>query len=287
MLFPRPLAGSSTSQSTNSFVIASRRTKPRHSLWQHTHERGYTDELRRFRPRDGAGRSCSARGAEGRRDVGGRIRNWILVMGLAAIAAIAAWPVGEHTMEYAKPSKEAAENYPGLNGFECGNARSQCDQRGSDLRCIGWPPRPGHGARRWALQAVRSLRLGAAAGLILGAAAGGLPSLVVMPWQWRHRNDDPFNAELLSPLLVHLALWTVRVSPRDWRSAIGRQRFQHHGLVEAGLAGLIGAVLGTFVFEIVGALLFPADFNPRPIRAHVRHPPARPALRRGVRRAWV
>jgi hypothetical protein len=101
-------------------------------------------------------------------------------------------------------------------------------------------------------------------GLILGTAAGALPSFAVMPWQWRHRNDDPSTTELLVPLMIHLALWSGVGLAAGLAFGIGSSTGKPSRILEAALAGLVGAMLGTFVFEMVGAFVFPMEATASP-----------------------
>jgi hypothetical protein len=106
--------------------------------------------------------------------------------------------------------------------------------------------------------------LAAFAGLILGTAAGALPSFIVMPWHWDHRNDDPATLDLLGPFLIHLGLWSAVGLAAGLAFGIGARGFKPARLLEAALVGLVGAIAGTFVFEMVGAIRFPFDHTADP-----------------------
>jgi hypothetical protein len=108
--------------------------------------------------------------------------------------------------------------------------------------------------------------LGGFVGLILGAAAGALPAVEIMPWYWRHRNDDPSALSLLTPLLVHLGLWSAIGLAAGLAFGIGCGS-KPIRLFEAALAGLTGAMLGTFVYEMAGAFLFPMAHTTDPFSA--------------------
>ena len=107
--------------------------------------------------------------------------------------------------------------------------------------------------------------MGAIVGLVVGGLAGALPSFGLMPFQWKHRNDDPNNATLLMPLLIHLGLWAGVGLASGLAFGVGRYGLKRSRLIEAALAGLVGAFLGTFVFEMLGALLMPTAETTKPI----------------------
>ncbi len=111
----------------------------------------------------------------------------------------------------------------------------------------------------------RSAVMGAIVGLVAGGLAGALPSFGLMPFQWKHRNDDPNNVMLLMPLLIHMGLWAGVGLASGLAFGVGRYGLIRSRLIEAALAGLVGAMLGTFVFEILGALLMPSAETTQPI----------------------
>lgn len=194
-----------------------------------------------------------------------RLPDWLLIMSLAIAAGAAAWYLGEYTFAYFKPSLAASENYrdsTALNAEMPGvGARNGALTFGIFGGLLGLAMGLAGGLSR---RSAGSALLGGLAGLVLGAAAGALPSIGVMPWQWRHRNDDPFNADLMSPLFVHLGLWSAVGLVAGLAYAIGRSRFNARRLAEAGFAGFVGAILGTFLFEMTGALLLPAAGTTNP-----------------------
>jgi hypothetical protein len=199
--------------------------------------------------------------------LGARIPNWILVMGLGLLAGAAAWLVGERTFEYSRPSKaaESIRSFEALNAEMPGvNAINGALTFGvlGGLLGLALGLAGGLSSR----SSSRALT-GAVAGLILGSAAGALPSFAVMPWQWRHRNDDPNASDLLVPLFIHLALWSALGLAAGLAFGIGCGGTRRSRLVEAALAGLVGAILGTFVFEMVGAMLFPFAHTADPFSA--------------------
>jgi hypothetical protein len=200
--------------------------------------------------------------------LGARALIGMAVMCLALLAGLAAWQVGEHTLDYAKPSAAAAENYRDPSGLNAEMPRVNAINGALSFGVLGGLLGLALGlagglcGRSWA-----GALTGAVAGLILGAAAGSLPSFAVMPWQWRHRNDDPNAADLLVPLFIHLALWSAIGVASGLAFGIGCRRIRPSRLVGTALAGLVGAIVGTFVFEMVGAMLFPFAHTADPFSA--------------------
>jgi hypothetical protein len=187
-----------------------------------------------------------------------RVLIWVLLLGLGLLAGIAAWLVGERTMVYTRPSLAASENYRDSGPLNIEmlhvTAINGSLTFGALGALLGLAMGLGGGLSSGSAKSAIS---GAVVGLVLGAAAGALPSLVVMPWQWSHRNDDPANVELMMPLMIHFALWSLAGLAAGLAFGVGSSGFKPFRLFEAALAGLIGAMLGTFVYELAGASLFP------------------------------
>jgi hypothetical protein len=193
------------------------------------------------------------------------LRNWAVILGLALLAAIASWLWGEVLLDYFKPSeKAAAERYSfiALNReMARANALNGALSFGALGGFLGLALGLAGGLTR---SSPRSAVMGAIVGLVVGELAGALPSFGLMPFQWRHRNDDPNNAMLLMPLLIHLGLWSGVGLASGLAFGVGRYGLQPSRLIEAALAGLAGAFLGTFVFEMLGALLMPTAETTKP-----------------------
>jgi len=114
----------------------------------------------------------------------------------------------------------------------------------------------------------RSARAGAVAaflGLVLGAVAGAGSALAAVPLATDVRNRDPGNisVEMASSLLVHGLPWAAVGAVGGLAFGIGLG-----GRVRAGrglLGGLLGAVAGVFLYEVIAALGLPATKTVDPI----------------------
>jgi hypothetical protein len=113
---------------------------------------------------------------------GTQIRIGILVMGIAMLAGVAAWLVGEYTLDYFMPSRAAAENFrdsSALNREMPGvNALNGAVNLGTFGGLLGLALGIAGGLSR---RSSTGAEAGAVAGWILGIVAGALPSLVVLP----------------------------------------------------------------------------------------------------------
>jgi hypothetical protein len=193
---------------------------------------------------------------------------WTLV--LALLAGAAAWLVGESTFDYFKPSLAASENVRGFNPFLLNQempgvrARNGAATFGALGGLLGLALGLAGGLSR---RSAVGVLLGALVGLILGTAAGALPALAVMPWQFRHRHDDPSTSSLFMPLLIHLGLWSTVGLAAGLAFGVGAGASPPSRIIRAALAGLVGAMMGTVVFEVVGAVLFPMAHTPDPFSA--------------------
>jgi hypothetical protein len=159
---------------------------------------------------------------------------------------------------------------------------------GSTFLLPGWQERATAGTRNAALAlglmgatvglalglagglASRSARAGAAAaflGLVLGAAAGAGAALAAVPLSSHVRERDPGNmsAEMASSLLVHGLPWAAigAVGGLAFGIGLGGRAQAGRGLV----GGLLGAVAGAFLYEIIGALALPGNKTIEPIAA--------------------
>ena len=66
------------------------------------------------------------------------------------------------------------------------------------------------------------------------------------------------------PLLIHLGLWSAVGLAAGLAFGIGSGASKPSRFVQTALGGLVGAMVGTVVFEVVGAGLFPMAHTPDP-----------------------
>jgi hypothetical protein len=214
--------------------------------------------------------SLVAAGHPGRPDSGRcrAVRVWAL--GAGALAALASWLLVEITLDSFKPM---------------GTSRQIM---GSTFRVAGWQERATATTRNAVLAlglvgaivglafglagglARQSARAGAGAaflGAVLGAAAGAGATLAGIPLAYQVRERDPGNmsAEMASSLLVHGLPWAAvgAVGGLAFGLGLGGRARVARGL----LAGLLGAVAGAFLYEIIGALALPGTKTSEPIAA--------------------
>ncbi|MBX6313888.1 MAG: hypothetical protein IRY99_13375, partial [Isosphaeraceae bacterium] len=108
----------------------------------------------------------------------------------------------------------------------------------------------------------RAARRGAVSGLVVGAAATSLLALVLVPihnWQY-----DPDTQDLLLPLAVHGGIWAAAGLGGGLGFAIGSGG-RGQMIARSILGGIIGTLLGTVVYELIGAALFPLSNTVEPI----------------------
>jgi len=193
-------------------------------------------------------------------------RTWLVASAAALLAGVAAWLVGEATLDYYKPSKEAAEqlrNFVALNREQSiANGRNGAIAFGALGGLLGLGLGVAGGLSRRSTGAALA---GGFVGLTLGAVVGALPAFAIMPWQWYHRHDDPYNADLVKPLMYHFGLWGGTGAVAGLAYGIGRSGLRLVPLVKTTLGGLIGAVVGTLVYELIGAMALPMSDTADPI----------------------
>ena len=112
-------------------------------------------------------------------------------------------------------------------------------------------------ARRSASGGVRA----ALAGALIGPALGAGVSLLVLPGYFK--GHDPQSHDLMTPMLTLGAICSAVGASGGLAFGLGlggRDR-----IVKAAVGGLIGAALGTVVYELVGAVAFPTSKTELPI----------------------
>jgi hypothetical protein len=104
-------------------------------------------------------------------------------------------------------------------------------------------------------------------GLVLGAAAGAGAAVAAVPLASRVHERDPGNmsAEMASSLLVHGLPWAAvgAAGGLAFGIGLGGRARPSRGL----LGGLLGAIAGTFLYEIIGAMALPDHKIIEPIAA--------------------
>lgn len=193
---------------------------------------------------------------------------WSTALMLALLAGVGAWLVGEQYFEYFQPSEKAAADpyaYEALNleMAEAGrwNGSIAFGTLGALLGLgLGVAGGLSSGSRRGSL-------LGGSVGLVGGLVAGVLPALVLMPWSWHHRNDDPASLDLTTPLMVHAGLWCGIGLLAGLAYGVGRFRWRLVPIAQAAIGGLLGAAVGTLAYELLGGILLPLARTNDPIAA--------------------
>ncbi len=190
----------------------------------------------------------------------------ILPFILAVAAAAAAWPVLEANYNLRQPSEEAASqayDFRALNK-ETGEANSLNAAYSfgalGGLLGLGLGLAGGLG-RRSATGAL----LGALVGAGLGLAAGVLPPFLLMPMAHMRREEL-----LRDPALgfgIHLGLWAPLGAMAGLAYALGRYGVSARHLVMGLMGGLIGATLGTLVYDIIGAVVLTLHSTQNPFAA--------------------
>lgn len=118
-----------------------------------------------------------------------------------------------------------------------------------------------------ARRSARASVVAAVLGLVLGAAAGAGAAQAAVPLASRVHDRDPgsMSAEMASSLLVHGVPWAAvcAVGGLAFGIGLGGRDRAGRGL----LVGLLGALAGAFLFEIIGALALPDSKMSEPIAA--------------------
>jgi hypothetical protein len=121
----------------------------------------------------------------------------------------------------------------------------------------------GGAARRSARGAIA----GAVAGAILGGIAGAVTARLAVAIFLRNE-DTTVSDQILLPLLTHGAIGSALGAAGGLAMAIGlagpRRRLLH-----AAFGGLLGAVVATFFYELIGGLAFPLEQTGQPISSGV------------------
>jgi hypothetical protein len=105
--------------------------------------------------------------------------------------------------------------------------------------------------------------IAAIAGSILGGAAGGIIPRILVPVYFRAYNPD--RDDLILAVLIQGGIWSVIGAAAG--TAFGIGLCDRGSALRALLGGLLGAIAGMLVYEMVGALAFPLGGTSDPISA--------------------
>jgi hypothetical protein len=203
--------------------------------------------------------------------VGGRwraVRFWALAAG--AGAALVSWLLIEATRDSFKPGVRTAR-FGAMTFLVPGweeRASAVTQNAGLALGLTGATVGLAFGlAGGLARRSARAGAMAAFLGLVLGAAGGAGAALAAVPLASRVRDRDPGNMslEMASSLLVHGLPWAAvgGVGGLAFGIGLGGRSRAGRGL----LGGLLGAIVGTFLYEVIGALAFPGTKILDPIAA--------------------
>jgi hypothetical protein len=194
-----------------------------------------------------------------------RLLIWALALTAGLAAGSVAWLVGEAVHDRFQPRLLATGGIPSIEEARAGEhaMRSALTLQaavafgllGSALGAsLGLA---GGGVRRSA----RSSLIGGAFGAILGGVAGAVASFALLPVYFQFY--DPDRDDLPLALLIQGGI----------AAAVGAVGGAAFGMGDRGrvsralLGGLVGAVAGVLIYEVVGALAFPLDQTTKPISA--------------------
>jgi hypothetical protein len=189
-----------------------------------------------------------------------------LAAGLAA--ALASWLMGEATQSWFAVTRVRGPGPPTIEEQRVARAELEASETKTAALAIGLLGGALGLAMGIAGGLVRgSLGAGAKAGLAglaVGAGAGALAASAMMPIYFSLVDRDPLSRNALGiPLLIHICVWSPigAAGGCAWGLGLGRNNV----LPRAVLSGLLGALIGSIIYEFVGALVFPLAMTTRPI----------------------
>jgi hypothetical protein len=191
---------------------------------------------------------------------------WAVVFSLASAAGLLAWYGGEKTHRFFQPSEEASSrrfDFGALNReLKLSGTRNAALAFGLLGGCLGLAmsltPDP---AGRTLARASASGLLG----LLVGAAAGVAGAYLVIPYHFEY--GDPSGTDLGGSVLAHGIMWGLVGLGAGFSYGISRSRPDRLVVIRSAQGGLIGALVGTAAYELIGGLGFPLARTTDPISA--------------------
>ncbi len=189
-------------------------------------------------------------------------------LGAGLVAALASWGIGEAVAEHFRPKTHVVFGSGGPMTIASPDELMATQAKNATLAYVILGAVAGLAlglAGGLARSSPRSGVVAATVGLTLGAAAGGFVSGRVIPVYHRFQEDrqDTASRNVTVPLFIHGAIWSAVGAAGGLAFGLGAGG---RGLVARGLVGgLVGAGVGTAVYELVGAIAFPLDKTVEPI----------------------
>jgi hypothetical protein len=189
-------------------------------------------------------------------DIPGR-RALVYAVGAALVAGLLAWGVGEKTYDYYRPpaSAQSARDFRALNREKAiADKKNTAIVFGTFGALLGLLSGAAGGSVRRSIPGGTSAAL---AGLLLGGIGAALVGYELAPIYARFYSDE--SPSLVLSILVRGGIWAVAGMTAGLALGWGGKGLL--GLPTALIGGLAGSVCGTIAFEVVNAVLFPADRN--------------------------
>jgi hypothetical protein len=199
------------------------------------------------------------------RPASNRLAIWALGAGL--LAGLAAWLVGEATVEAFRPTMVTMDTPVGRMTAASAQEMTRTDVKNAALAfavqgaCLGLALGLAGGLGRG------SARSGVAAGLagaVLGAALALGASAVLQPVYYANVQLDQVEQGLAVPMLVHGGIWGAAGLAGGVAFGLGLGRGRS-SIARAAIGGLVGVLLAAFVFEATAAMAFPKAATTRPL----------------------
>src|SRR5262245_14870968 len=195
-------------------------------------------------------------------------RAWLLVLSAGLISGLASWLMGEVTREWFVVTRPLNPGPPSLEEQRVARAEHESAETRTVALALGWLG----GALGLMMGLAGGLVHGSVpaggkiglAGLVVGALAGVVAALALMPIYFHLVDRDPLSRNSLAiPLLIHIGLWWPIGAACGW--ALGLGLGQGRIIPKAVLGGFAGAILGSILYDLVGALVFPLAMTTKPI----------------------
>ncbi len=188
-----------------------------------------------------------------------RARLWACVLGAGLAAGLASWVVGEGCVELIQPPRHAVNSHGLTLRITSRQEEATAVARNAALAFLILGAAMGIGlgtAGGLARGSRRAAGRAACSGLVLGLVATGMMSAALLPayTAYQRRYPDDAARDLLLPLLVHAGIWSAAGAAGGLALALGLGLCDRRLMARAALGGVLGAAVGTVIYEFVGAV---------------------------------